>query len=158
MTRNFLGMKNPHYEESIAQFKIGDIFRPIVHVGAAILSGGATIPASVQIEQARAQKKAAEEAAAAAQRQAEADAAEAARIAAETKQIQERTAAQRASMQSASVFPNFSAFGASPAQASIVPTFGVPTIGTPGSGAGASPLLIGGALVFVVLMFILGRK
>lgn len=37
--------------------------RPLVHVAAAVVSGGATIPLSIAVEQQRAQKKAAEEAA-----------------------------------------------------------------------------------------------
>lgn len=40
--------------------KIG---RPLVHVGAAVLTGGASIPLSISVEQQRAQQKAAEEAA-----------------------------------------------------------------------------------------------
>lgn len=38
--------------------------RPLVHVAAAVVSGGATIPLSIAVEQQRAQKKAAEQAAA----------------------------------------------------------------------------------------------
>lgn len=58
------------YDDGLSGGWFKKILRPVAHVAAAVVTGGASIPASLAIEQARAQKKAQEAANAAAEQQA----------------------------------------------------------------------------------------
>ena len=58
------------YDDGLAGGWFKKILRPVAHIAAAVVTGGASIPASLAIEQARAQKKAQEAANAEAERQA----------------------------------------------------------------------------------------